>query len=154
MAAWSRAVLANTAAGYRAFLADYPDSDLTPTARKLEERLRNRPDNPAVAVAAVTAGPTCPCSAPLREPKKKAEAPPKKKQAQPSRRGEAPPRQRHREADDVYVDDGPPPRSYVPVPVPSIGIIGGFGGGGFGRGPGGYGGSSRGGNVGSPTGRF
>jgi hypothetical protein len=153
MAAWSRAVLANTAAGYRAFLADYPDSDLTPTARKLEERLRNRPDNPAVAVAAVTAGPTCPCSVPPREPKKKAEAPPKKKQAQPSRRGEAP-RQRHREADDVYVDDVPPPRSYVPVPVPSIGIIGGFGGGGFGRGPGGYGGSGRGGSMGSPTGRF
>lgn len=154
MAAWSRTVLANTAGGYHAFLVDYLDSDLTPTARKLEERLRNRPDNPAVAVAAVTAGPTCPCSAPSQEPKKKAEAPPKKKQAKPSWRGEAPPRQRHREADDVYVDDVPPPRSYVPVPVPSIGIIGGFGGGGFGRGPGGYGGSGRGGSIGSPAGRF
>ena len=76
MAAWSRTVLANTAGGYHAFLADYPDSDLTPTARKLEERLRNRPDNPAVAVAAVTAGPTCPCSAPSQEPKKKAAANP------------------------------------------------------------------------------
>ena len=36
--------LINTAAGYRAFLAKFPDSDLTATARKLEERLRNRPD--------------------------------------------------------------------------------------------------------------
>ena len=44
MVAWNKAVLINTAAGYRAFLAKFPDSDLTATARKLEERLRNRPD--------------------------------------------------------------------------------------------------------------
>src|SRR5260221_3719114 len=44
MVAWNDAVLINSAEGYRAFLARFPDSDLTATARKLEERLRNRPD--------------------------------------------------------------------------------------------------------------
>ena len=44
MVAWNKAVIINTAAGYRAFLAKFPDSDLAATARKLEERLRNRPD--------------------------------------------------------------------------------------------------------------
>ena len=152
MAAWNRAVLANTAAGYRAFLADYPDSDLTPTARKLEERLRNRPDNPAAAVAAATPGPTCPCSAPPREPKKKAETRQKKKQAK--RNVDAPVR-RSSHRPTRYVDDvppPPPPPSVVPLPIPSIGIIGGFGGGGFGRG--GYGGSGRGGGMGGTTGRY
>lgn len=153
MQAWNMAVLANTAVGYRAFLADYPDSDLTRTARKLEERLRNRPDNPNTAVATAAAGPTCPCNAPPREPqKKKAETPSKTKQTQPSRRVDAPPRQRHRGPAYDYVDDVPPPPRAVPLPVPSIGIIGGFGGGGFGR-PGGYGGG-RGGSMGSPTGRY
>ena len=52
MVAWNNAVLLNTSAGYRGFLAKFPDSDLTATARKLEERLRNRPDfTPAVAAA-------------------------------------------------------------------------------------------------------
>ncbi len=44
MVAWNNAVIINTAEGYRAFLAKFPDSDLAATARKLEERLRNRPD--------------------------------------------------------------------------------------------------------------
>ena len=52
MVAWNDAVVINTAAGYRAFLAKFPDSDLSATARKLEERLRNRPEfTPAVAAA-------------------------------------------------------------------------------------------------------
>ena len=52
MVAWNNAVIINTAAGYRAFMAQFPDSDLTATARKLEERLRNRPNfAPAVASA-------------------------------------------------------------------------------------------------------
>jgi len=55
MVAWNIAVITNTAAGYRAFLAQYPDSDLTATARKLEERLRNRPSI-AAAVALVAGG--------------------------------------------------------------------------------------------------
>jgi hypothetical protein len=67
MVAWNNAVIANMAAAYRAFLAQYPDSDLAATARKLEERLRNRP-NIAAGVAAIVApvtsaslaAPTCP----------------------------------------------------------------------------------------------
>ena len=70
MVAWNDAVLINTASGYRSFLAKFPDSDLTATARKLELRLRNRPEfTPAVAAAnaavpqnVALAGPTCPCN--------------------------------------------------------------------------------------------
>jgi uncharacterized caspase-like protein len=126
MLAWNNAVITNTAAGYRAFLAKYPDSDLTPTARKLEERLRNRPDNPNVAVATATAGPTCPCSTQPAQ-KKKAEAPPKK-HAKPerSRRTDDHPRRHYREPDFDDVDDVPPSRHSIPMP--SIGIgVGGFG---------------------------
>jgi hypothetical protein len=67
--AWNHAVIINTAAGYRAFLAQFPDSDLSATARKLEERLRNRPDTAAVVAAPASvpatnvalAAPTFPC---------------------------------------------------------------------------------------------
>src|ERR1700688_3324522 len=38
MVAWNNAVIVNTAAAYRGFLVQYPDSDLTVTARKLEDR--------------------------------------------------------------------------------------------------------------------
>src|SRR6267154_298251 len=55
MVAWNNAVIINTAAGYRSFLLQYPDSDLTATARKLEDRLRNRP-NTLASVAAVVGG--------------------------------------------------------------------------------------------------
>src|SRR5450631_3841413 len=52
MVAWSDAVLLNTVAAYRGFLVQYPDSDLTATARKLIERLRYRPSPlPVVATA-------------------------------------------------------------------------------------------------------
>ena len=70
MVAWNDAVLLNTASGYRSFLEKFPDSDLSATARKLELRLRNRPElTPAVAAAnaavpqnVALAGPTCPCN--------------------------------------------------------------------------------------------
>ena len=70
MVAWNDAVLINTASGYRSFLEKFPDSDLSATARKLELRLRNRPEfTPAVAAAnaavpqnVALAGPTCPCN--------------------------------------------------------------------------------------------
>ena len=52
MVAWNEAVVINTASGYRSFLEKFPDSDLSATARKLELRLRNRPEfTPAVAAA-------------------------------------------------------------------------------------------------------
>ena len=46
-----RGVIVNTASSYRSFLTKFPDSDLTATARKLEQRLRNRPE-----IAPVVAG--------------------------------------------------------------------------------------------------
>src|SRR6195256_5743079 len=115
MVAWNNAVIINTATGYRAFLLQYPDSDLTATARKLEDRLRNRPNTTASLAAiggapnassagapagtalptnASLAAPTCPCGAPplpLKKvdlpPKKRADPdPPKRASAQPPRR--------------------------------------------------------------------
>ena len=161
MAAWNDAVLTNSAASYSAFLSQYPESDLTPTARKLIERLRNRPVV-AAAVAAVSTnapqstppapptnvalGPTCPCTpAPLPikkadTPRKVEEQPVRKRDAdQPKRAGMRPSRLRDL-GDEVVYD--PPVREYYgpPVRVPPIGLgigIGGYGGG-HGRGPVGY----------------
>ncbi|MBR0874488.1 caspase family protein [Bradyrhizobium tropiciagri] len=148
MVAWNNAVIVNTAAGYRAFLVLYPDSDLTATARKMIERLRYRPDTTPVAVSApatnvALAGPTCPCNAvppaqPL--PQQKADAPARKKRVadpEPPRRTRPP---RVVVEDDVVVVRRPPPRVvYEPVAPPiGIGIGIGIGGGGF-RGHGGDG---------------
>src|SRR6266705_786337 len=65
MVAWNNAVIVNSATAYRAFLLQYPDSDLTATARKLEDRLRNRP-NTLASVAAVVGG--APNSSPAPAP--------------------------------------------------------------------------------------
>jgi hypothetical protein len=151
MVAWNEAVIINTASGYRSFLAKFPDSDLSATARKLEQRLRNRPEfTPAVAAAdaavpqnVALTGPTCPCNVqpppqPLKvnAPVRRVEPDPPKKRVdrKPPRRGEP--------DDDVVVVRRPPPRVvydppprevYEPSRPPvSIGIgigLGGFGGG-------------------------
>jgi len=168
MLAWNNAVIANTAAAYRGFLAEYPDSDLTATARKLEQRLRNRPDF-AASMAAVTAtspnaasgvapaagsspltnaslgAPTCPCGGVQALPLRKADLPPKKRGEPdtPKRAGTQPPRHL-READDedvVIVRRAPPPVYYEPGPGPSVGI--GIGLGGYGGGYRGFGGPIR-----------
>lgn len=163
MVAWNQAVLLNTAAGYRAFLVKYPDSDLTATARKLEERLRNRPDfaPPVVAAAGpasvpqnvALAGPTCPCNTQPSPAIKKVDVPPVKRvdPVPPKRADRKPPRRARPEpVDDVIVVRRAPPRVvYEPAPPPPVGVgigigIGGggyrggnYGGGGYGRG-GGY----------------
>ncbi|MBV8927139.1 MAG: caspase family protein [Bradyrhizobium sp.] len=62
MAAWHEAVTINTAASYRSFLAEYPDTDLSIPARTLIERLRFRPNPPAQVAALVT------CTAPPPAP--------------------------------------------------------------------------------------
>ncbi|MGB3445947.1 MAG: caspase family protein [Xanthobacteraceae bacterium] len=145
MIAWNKAVIENTAAGYRAFLLAYPDSDLTATARKLEERLRNRPEfAPAAGNAAMASlqpanasvAPTCSCSKPAA-PSKKVEKPekPSKKRAgsRPSHRSSLPPPPRYAsEPDDVVIYRRPPP-AYVPMPGISIGggMIGGGSRGGY-----------------------
>jgi hypothetical protein len=167
MVAWNNAVIANTSSAYRGFVAEYPDSDLAATARKLEERLRNRPNAAAGAAAIVApatnaslAAPTCPCgvapSVPLRKvdlaPRKRVEPepPPKKKHAEheppPKRVKSRPPHRRGHDDDDdndVVYRRSPPPDYYEPAPGPSIGLgigMGGFRGGGGGFNGGGMGG--------------
>jgi hypothetical protein len=172
MRAWNDAVILNTAAGYRAFAVQFPDSDLTPTARKLEERLRNRPNFVATlatgggavnALGAVTSGPagpnqptnaslgpTCPCTTPT-VPLKRVDTPPKRVDIPPKKRAEpdppkrtdrAPPR-RYVEDDEVVVVRRPPPRDYYEPRGPTVGIGIGVGIGGIGGGHVGGGGQGR-----------
>ena len=156
MVAWNDAVLINTASGYRSFLAKFPDSDLSATARKLEQRLRNRPEfTPAVAAAnaavpqnVALAGPTCPCNVqPPEQQPLKVNAPVRRVEPDPPKKrvDRKPPRRREPD-DDVVVVRRPPPREVYDSPPPppvSIGI--GIGLGGFGGGRGGHYGDRRGG---------
>src|SRR6187551_1029784 len=140
MKAWNDAVILNTAAGYAAFIAKFPDSDLTPTARKLEERLRNRPNFVATVATGVGAanaavsgpaggppqptnaslGPTCPCTTPT-VPLKRVDTPPKKRaEPDPPKRVDRAPPRRYVEDDDVVIVRRPPPRYYEPVPGPRV----------------------------------
>ena len=171
MKAWSDAVILNTAAGYRAFAVQFPDSDLTPTARKLEERLRNRPNfvatlatggGAANALGAVTSGPagpnqptnaslgpTCPCTTPT-VPLKRVDTPPKRVDIPPKKRAEPdPPKRVDRAPPKRYVEDEvvivrrPPPRDYYEPRGPTVGIGIGVGIGGIGGGHVGGGGQGR-----------
>ncbi len=167
MVAWNEAVLVNTSSGYRSFLEKFPDTDLSTTARKLELRLRNRPElTPAVAAANAAvpqnvslAGPTCPCNAqpPAQPQPLKINAPVRRVEPDPpKKKADRKPRRPQPDDDDVVVRrppprvvyDDPPPRVYDAPPPPRIGIgigigLGGFGGGGgrgghYGGGRGGY----------------
>ena len=65
MLAWNQAVTINTAASYRAFVAEYSDSDLAATARKLVARLRYKPNAmPAVIASAAPALAANNCTSP------------------------------------------------------------------------------------------
>ena len=151
MVAWNEAVVINTASGYRSFLARFPDSDLSATARKLELRLRNRPEfTPAVAAAnaavpqnVALTGPMCPCNVQPPPQPLKVNAPVRRVEPNPPKKrvDRKPPRQSEPD-DDVVVVRRPPPRVvydppprqvYEPSRPPvSIGIgigLGGFGGG-------------------------
>lgn len=152
MVAWNNAVILNTAAGYRDFLVKFPDSDLTATARKLELRLRNRPDIAPIAAATPTpvqsAALTCPCSIqPAPQPLlKKVDLPGKVDPVPPKRGDRKPPRRLQQPDDDVVVYRRPPPAVVYEPSGPPVGIgIGiGIGGGGFGGGrEGGYVGQGR-----------
>ena len=166
MVAWNDAVLINTASGYRSFLTKFPDSDLSATARKLEQRLRNRPEfTPAVAAAnaavpqnVALAGPTCPCNVqPPQQQPIKVNAPVRRVEPDPPKKrvDRKPPRRPQPDDDDVVVVHRPPPRVvydppprevYEPSRPPvSIGIGIGLGGFGGGRGGGGHYGGGRGG---------
>jgi hypothetical protein len=156
MAAWNNAVVTNTPAGYRAFLVQFPDSDLTATARKLEERMRNRPIDANAAIPAIqptNASLACPCGTPSVPLPQRVDLPqkvdlPPKADPPPKRRAEPDP-PRRRVVDRPRRTRGPPPdedvvvvrRAPPPDLEPAVPIIGGFlggafGGGGFSRGGG------------------
>ena len=142
MVAWNKAVLINTSSGYREFLAQYPDSDLTVTARRMIERLRYRPEFVAAIPAPVQNASLnmCPCGpqpAPLLQPQqKKVDVTPiKKVEPDPPKRASKPRPVRVPEEEVVVVRRPPPPQVYEPSGPPvSIGIGIGIGGGGFGGG--------------------
>jgi len=73
MLAWQEAVALNTEAAFAAFLARYPNTDLSATARRLQQRAQSRMAMASVLGgardgnlirAAATPGGTCPCSLP------------------------------------------------------------------------------------------
>jgi uncharacterized caspase-like protein len=139
MIAWADAVALNTAPGFAAFLASYPTSDLAPTARKLEERVRNRSiAAPTIAPTAVALGPTCPCSTPslpttptlLRAKKHVEDEPPPKKRkvvekSTPKRKPRGPVVVEH----NPPPDQGPPPGAVMEGIGVGLGIGLGMGGG-------------------------
>jgi hypothetical protein len=161
MAAWNEAVLINTAASYRGFLAVYPQSDLTTTAYHLIERVNNRPIIAPVVAAAggssnvpatpislpqsstpipptnVALGPTCPCSAPALPIKKVDTLPTRKRDADPPKRTASKPPRGRQVVDDDPAVYGRPPVYYEPAPPPvGVGIGIGIGRGGYGGGGG------------------
>jgi uncharacterized caspase-like protein len=144
MVAWNEAVTINTAASYRAFLAEYPDTDLSITARTLTERLRYRPNAlPQVAALNICTPPSTPNAPSSPSILKKAEMAPahdpepqvtvKKVNVTPQRDPDPPARALlpHRE---VYAD-GPVyggPYGGVPMrPFHPVGMGWGFHGGGM-----------------------
>jgi uncharacterized caspase-like protein len=152
MLAWANAVAANTGPSFDAFLASYGSSDLAVTARKMQERVRNRSLGASAALlqpTAVALGPTCPCSITPATPPvlKKVEPEPRKRNVEkkhPDRRHveETPPK-RKRGPTRVYyeeeeVEETSSPSNYSPpAAVGGFGGSGGFGGGGRGGGGGG-----------------
>jgi uncharacterized membrane protein YgcG len=153
LVAWNRAVLMNTAAGYSAFLAQYPDSDLTVTARKMIERLRYRPEFVAAVATPVQNASLnmCPCG-PQPAPQLQPTPQPQKVNVTPGKKAETPPKRAGKpkpapEPEVVVVRRPPPTVVYETAPPPppvSIGIGVGIGGGGYSRPPG-YGGGGYGG---------
>jgi hypothetical protein len=157
MLAWDRTVAINTRASYEAYLANWDNSDLAATARRLLLRVQNRNYSLPVAAAAVPVAiamaPTCPCSAPTTPAtpinptvapiikKRVDDTPPKRKVV------DAPPKRRP-PPDDV-VERAPPPGPSPEAVGVGIGLGiglgmgmgghgGGMGGGGMGRGGGDY----------------
>ncbi|NVN87889.1 MAG: caspase family protein [Rhodopseudomonas sp.] len=134
MEAWSTAVAINTAASFQTFLASYPDSDLAATARKMQERVRNRSfGTPAVQPTNVALGPMCPC--PVQPLKRKVEEPARPKRVEA-------PRVRKPPVEKEVVERPHPAGSGIPPEVImqgiglGIGIAGGLShGGGGGGGP-------------------
>ncbi|HEY4834288.1 MAG TPA: caspase family protein [Bradyrhizobium sp.] len=167
MEAWENAVAVNTAASFETFLASYGYSDLAGTARKMEERVRNRSlaaNASLLQPTNVALGPTCPCNitpAPtLKKKVDKEDTPPPTRKVEPTpiKRVvvETPPKKRKLPPGETVVEHhspGPPPSESVPPGVVmegvgiglgiGLGMGGGMGGGhmgGGGMGGGGMGG--------------
>jgi len=162
MLAWERATAINTRASFEAYLANWDNSDLAATARRLLLRVQNRNYALPVAAAATPApvaiamAPTCPCSTPATPAtpikpiiapiikKRVDDTPPKRKVV------ETPPKQRRPPPDDVVYERAPPPGPPPEAVGIGIGIglgmgmggRGGYGGGG-GMGRGDYGNRTR-----------
>lgn len=144
MLAWDRAVAINTRASFEAYLANWDNSDLAATARRLLLRVQNR--NYALPVAAgavpvaVAMAPTCPCSTPATPatPINPTVAPVIKKRVDdtpPKRKVVDTPPKRRPPPDEVIVERAPPPG----LPPEAVGVGIGLGIG-LGMGMGGHGG--------------
>jgi uncharacterized caspase-like protein len=134
MLAWERAVAINTRTGYEVYLANWGNSDLAATARRLLLRVQNRDFGPIAATAApvaVALAPTCPCSTPsapatpvnptvLPIKKRVDDTPPARKRVADTPRRKPPP-------DDVVVQRGPPPGPPPGAVLEGIGIGVGIG---------------------------
>ncbi|CUT14033.1 Bll4091 protein [Bradyrhizobium sp.] len=147
MLAWERATAINTRASFEAYLANWDNSDLAATARRLLLRVQNRNYVLPVAAAATPApiavalAPTCPCSTPTAPAspvnptiapvikKRVDDTPPKRKVV------DTPPRQRRPPPDEVIYerapppDRGPPPGAIMQGIGIGVGIGMGMGGG-------------------------
>jgi uncharacterized caspase-like protein len=147
MLAWERATAINTRASFEAYLANWDNSDLAATARRLLLRVQNRNYVlPAVVAAApvpvaIAMAPTCPCSTPSTPAtpvnptiapvikKRVDDTPPKRKVV------DTPPRQRRPPPDEVIYERAPPPGPPPGAVMQGIGIGVGIGMGmGGGRG--------------------
>lgn len=156
MLAWDRAVAINTRASYETYLANWDNSDLAATARRLLLRVQNRnyalPVAAAAVPVAVAMAPTCPCSAPTppATPINPTVAPVIKKRVDdtpPKRKVVDTPPKRRPPPDEVVVERAPPPGPPPEAVGIGLGIglgmgmgmgMGGHGGGGMGRGGGDY----------------
>ncbi len=131
MQAWAIAVATNTVASYQTFLTTYGNSDLAATARRLQERVRNREFGPLPAAVAAL-GPTCPCPEPQQQLRKRVEEPAPKKQ-----RAEAPRERKPQPA--AQKEEGIPPEAVgIGIGI-GLGLGGGMGSGRMGGGGGGGG---------------
>jgi uncharacterized caspase-like protein len=154
MLAWDRAVAINTRASFEAYLANWDNSDLAATARRMLLRVQNRnyvlPVVAAAVPVAVAMAPTCPCSTPSTPatPINPTVAPIIKKRVDdtpPKRKVVDTPPKRRPPPDEVVVERAPPPGPPPAAIMQGIGIGIGVG---MGMGGGGMGGGGRGGEMG------
>ena len=125
MLAWNTAVAINTAASFDEFLASHGSSDLAATARKMQERVRNRSlganaalTPPVLPPTNVALGPTCPCTIePTLPLKKNIDTPIKRVNTPPIKQVDIPPTKRVDIPRNKRVDTSKPKRRQPPEEV-------------------------------------